>query len=232
MYVFTNPKSVAKTLRHALSERGIALSHGQCLDIVARQMGYDDWNVLSARIEAGGKPLSVPEGWYVAAHSRSEFYRIGIDPEVPGAARIESLPDAKIPEDHTGVLMQSVSAENFRGQNIQLTAELRTRDAALATIWLRADGPLGKRSLRFDNMIGRKKNGPLEGTHDWTRRSIVLDVPQEAESIHFGFFLQGHGAAWARGFALDPVDRSIAVTGRPRLLDKPTNLDFKDSDAA
>ena len=58
MRSFTDAKAMARSLRSALGDRQVELSHGECLDIVARQFGLDNWNVLSARIDAadGGKP--------------------------------------------------------------------------------------------------------------------------------------------------------------------------------
>jgi RimJ/RimL family protein N-acetyltransferase len=44
-----NPKAMARILRVQLHELGLDLSHGVCLDIVARQLGHRDWNVLAAR---------------------------------------------------------------------------------------------------------------------------------------------------------------------------------------
>jgi PhnB protein len=44
-----DPKSMAKVLRKALREQQIELSHGACLEIVALQCGYANWNVLAAR---------------------------------------------------------------------------------------------------------------------------------------------------------------------------------------
>jgi len=41
-------KSMAKAMRHALVKRGINLSHSSCLEIVASQAGFSDWNVLKA----------------------------------------------------------------------------------------------------------------------------------------------------------------------------------------
>lgn len=60
-----DPKTAAKRLRAALKDRNIDLSHGICLDLVARQAGLKDWNVMSARLAE--RPLSteriiVPEG--------------------------------------------------------------------------------------------------------------------------------------------------------------------------
>ena len=58
MRSFTDAKAMARSLRSALGDRQVELSHGECLDIVARQFGLDNWNVLAAKIDAadGGKP--------------------------------------------------------------------------------------------------------------------------------------------------------------------------------
>lgn len=231
MTAFHHPKSMAKALRQALADRGIFLAHGQCLDVVARQHGVADWNILSAQLAGDRAALAVPEGWFVSSHSLPDHFRIGMDASAPGIAIIESVPGATIPPDQTGVLMQSVSASDYHGKKLRLSAQLRTRDAKLATIWLRVDGRNGQRSLRFDNMIGRPGDGALVGTHDWAERQIVLEVPEEAESIHFGFLLQASGTAWARAFRLETVDPDTAVTGRSRYLPRPTNLDFGEGGA-
>jgi catechol 2,3-dioxygenase-like lactoylglutathione lyase family enzyme len=47
-----DPKAMAKRLRTALAERDIALSHSETLEIVARQLGARDWNVLAASLGA------------------------------------------------------------------------------------------------------------------------------------------------------------------------------------
>lgn len=52
---FRDAKPMAKALRAALAERKVELSHSETLEIVARQFGFDDWNVLAARIEASGE---------------------------------------------------------------------------------------------------------------------------------------------------------------------------------
>lgn len=41
-------KSLAKTLRQALAGQGTKISHSACLEIVARQFGYADWNTMHA----------------------------------------------------------------------------------------------------------------------------------------------------------------------------------------
>ncbi len=45
-------KAMARALRNALGDKQVALSHSECLEIVAKQLGAENWNVLAARIEA------------------------------------------------------------------------------------------------------------------------------------------------------------------------------------
>jgi hypothetical protein len=49
---FRDAKLMAKSLRDALAERKVELTHSQTLELVASQFGYDDWNVLAAKINA------------------------------------------------------------------------------------------------------------------------------------------------------------------------------------
>jgi catechol 2,3-dioxygenase-like lactoylglutathione lyase family enzyme len=51
MRTFRDAKAMAKALRTEAHERHqVELSHSEALEIVARQFGFDNWNVLSARI--------------------------------------------------------------------------------------------------------------------------------------------------------------------------------------
>lgn len=52
MRTYKDAKTMAKTLRGSLAARGISLSHSKCLEIVAKQFGFADWNTLSARFDA------------------------------------------------------------------------------------------------------------------------------------------------------------------------------------
>lgn len=232
MRTFRDAKVMAKALRQGLSERNIDLSHSTCLELVARQFGLADWNTLAAMIDrnANGSTLRLPEGWIVAG-SRSDAYDMGID-ETERAALIRCKYGADDPAfadkaNAFGTLMQSIAADAYRGKRVLLAAMLKAEDVdGAATMWMRVDGAQ-KSSLRFDNMETRSINGVLRGTTDWSERRIVLDVPEEAESIHFGFYLRGTGSASARDFDLAEVGDDIAVTANSKPdRSKPINLDF------
>ena len=56
MFTQKNAKTMAKALRLSLVNRNVSLSHSTCLEIVARQMGFADWNTLSAKLPAQDEP--------------------------------------------------------------------------------------------------------------------------------------------------------------------------------
>lgn len=46
-----DPKSMAASLKSALAEQAIDISHGQALETVAKQFGVENWNILSAQLK-------------------------------------------------------------------------------------------------------------------------------------------------------------------------------------
>lgn len=54
----TDAKMMAKSLRNSLAARSISLTHSECLEIVAKQFGFADWNTFSARLNEGSEPMS------------------------------------------------------------------------------------------------------------------------------------------------------------------------------
>ena len=52
MRTFLDAKAMAKAMRETLAAKGTEITNSEALEIVARQFGLKDWNVLSAAIEA------------------------------------------------------------------------------------------------------------------------------------------------------------------------------------
>jgi hypothetical protein len=228
MHIPRDPKAMARRLRQALAERRVDISHSDSLECVARQFGWRDWNTLAARLDRSA--LRLPEDWIIGG-TRSGDYEMGLDP-VENCALIRYreilaglLPDS--PESGFGALMQSFRAEDYLDKRLELSAQLKAQEVTgIASLWMRVDAERG-RTLAFDNMEGRRSGGPLLGTTGWQDRSIVLDVPSGAQSIHFGFFLRGGGSVWARRLRFTEVDASKSTTDHivPR-RSAPMNLDF------
>jgi hypothetical protein len=58
---FRDAKTMAHALRVALKNRAIETTHSDSLELIAKAFGYDNWNILSAKIEAA-KPSPVAAG--------------------------------------------------------------------------------------------------------------------------------------------------------------------------
>jgi ATP-dependent Lon protease len=55
---FRDAKAMAQTLRDSLKTKSISVTHGESLELVAKTLGFHDWNVLSAAIQASQPTLS------------------------------------------------------------------------------------------------------------------------------------------------------------------------------
>ncbi|MEH2587450.1 LON peptidase substrate-binding domain-containing protein [Bradyrhizobium sp. AZCC 1721] len=49
---FRDAKAMAHTLREALKAKSVSLTHSESLELVARTLGFPDWNFLAAKIQA------------------------------------------------------------------------------------------------------------------------------------------------------------------------------------
>jgi hypothetical protein len=228
-----SPKTIAKRLRDALTQKNIKLNHGECLDLVAKVLGHKDWNVLSALQD--GTPLNhqaivAPEGWSVAG-TMPHLYVGGVSSEIGPSGKavftLKCLEQARRVDGFV-TIMQTFNATEWIGKRIRIACELRTRDVlGSATIWLRFDGVSGQ-SLGFSNLEDRPHEGSLKGTQDWCRRNIVLLVPEGTAQVAFGFYLWGAGEAAFSGFELSETGQDEPLTFEGA-FNVPRNLDFAPS---
>jgi ATP-dependent Lon protease len=56
---FRDAKAMAQTLRDALKIKSVSLTHSESLELIARILGFHDWNTLSARIQTD-RPATRP----------------------------------------------------------------------------------------------------------------------------------------------------------------------------
>jgi len=66
---FRDAKAMAHALRDALKAKAVEATHSECLELIAKAFGYDNWNILSAKIEAAQShepdgPALPPAGAY------------------------------------------------------------------------------------------------------------------------------------------------------------------------
>src|SRR5580704_2179797 len=59
---YRDATAMAKALRAGLAEDSLTVTHSQSLELMARAFGYDNWNILAAKIEAAGPSAAEPAG--------------------------------------------------------------------------------------------------------------------------------------------------------------------------
>ena len=171
-------------------------------------------------------PTLVPQGWYVAG-SRPHDYDVRLDATVVYSGSSSALIQSKSPQaDGFGTLMQSFKADDYLSQRLQLSGYLKTETVESWTgLWMRVDGP-NRQTLSFDNM----QNRSVTGTTDWTRYTVVLDVPDASEYIAFGILLAGLGRVWCDCLNFETVGLDVPtteLTTDSHIPNQPVNLDFE-----
>jgi hypothetical protein len=56
---FRDAKAMAHSLRQALTAKAVSITHSESLELIAKAFGFDNWNVLAARIETERAPPDV-----------------------------------------------------------------------------------------------------------------------------------------------------------------------------
>jgi hypothetical protein len=64
---FRDAKAMARALRDALKAKAIETTHAEALELIAKAFGYENWNILSAKIEAAEPAVSNERALSVAA---------------------------------------------------------------------------------------------------------------------------------------------------------------------
>ena len=166
---------------------------------------------------------STPNGWFLAG-SDPRSYRIERDTSVVRDGKASGLLASTAPPKGFGTMMQSFDPGEYLGKRLRLSAWVKAKDVkSWAGVWMRVDAK-DKMSIAFDNMQSR----PIQGTRDWKRYDIVLDVADNASGISFGILMEGEGKVWLNDLQFEIVDASVPVTSTypSSQLKKPTNLDF------
>ncbi len=168
------------------------------------------------------------KGWGLSG-SNPELYELKIDNSIFHSGTKSGLlyPKGEANEQQFGTMMQSFQADNYKGKRIKMSCFLKTEQVTKCGAWFRVDNGNGD-TIQFDNM----ENRSIHGTTEWNHYSIILDIPEESSSIHFGVFLIGRGKVWADDFRFEEVDDKVETTNmlsQDHLLPKhPSNLDFNE----
>jgi hypothetical protein len=187
--------------------------------------------VAAPPAEIKGVKKGAPAGWHKNG-SKTEAFEVGVDENNSWGGMPSAYVKSLTGDDPGGFggMMQSISADLYKNKRVRMSGWIKTEEAGGGggQLWLRVDGQSGGSMLGFDNMNGRAP----QGTTDWQEYSIVLDVPNEASRLNYGFFLGGKGQVWVNAVTIEPVGTDVPTTNMldPRKQAVPTtpqNLGFK-----
>lgn len=116
MRTYRDAKAMAKAMREALGDKKLDISHSEALEIVARQFGLANWNILSASIDTPDAPAATKDG------------AIAFEQAVP-MVRIFDV--AKAHEFYLGFLGFKVDWEHRFGENFPLYTQVSRGDLRL-----------------------------------------------------------------------------------------------------
>lgn len=243
MRSFLDAKAMATTLRQELKSRKIELGHSECLEVVAKQFGFRDWNTMAGELpkNEAAHPITsteaefLPKGWHKFGRHK-DFYTVGYEPcpERPSEMALfvenksQAVGEVSLPEDSYASITQTCLANQFVGQAVAFSSDIRCNDIkGSASIWTRVDDKNGV-TVAFTDLANAKIGHDVKKKTEWTRREVVLEVPVTGSTIHFGFYLSGVGKAWASRLSFDLTDEAptLAVTTENLAL-APQNLDLR-----
>ena len=142
-----------------------------------------------------GIPGQAPPGWFVLDAVKDSGYSIAWRQQDchGGSSCVLMSAPASPPPQSFGTLMQSFSAQTFRGKKVRLRAWIRVEGKApgdRAQMLLHIGRPNGQPAF-VDNMADR----PITPA-EWRQYEIQGDVPVDADSIRIGVLLYGVGRAF------------------------------------
>jgi hypothetical protein len=113
-------------------------------------------------------------------------------------------------EGQYGTWVRVVSAREYAGHRIRVSGFTKTDGAtARAELWARVQA---KDSAGDGAGLGGHWEH-LPAASEWTRREIVLEVPEEASVINYGVGRTGPGRLWFDALALEIVGDDVPVSG-------------------
>ncbi len=239
MRSFLDAKAMAKTLRQELQNRKIELGHSECLEVVAKQFGFRDWNTMAAQmpddvIVPSASTFSLPTGWSATGENTIAFnYGVSTQSGPQGENCIfisarEDLEFSQLPDVRPWIAtIQSFSATAYLEKNVEFAVDVRCEEIEdQAYLWFRINNHLGQKLAYIGN--GEIPSDRLfRGSQGWQTRSLVLPVAPGAAEISFGITFYGRkGRLWAANHRFETTEKSATKVFRS-LSESPQNLDLQ-----
>lgn len=146
--------------------------------------------------------------WFKAG-SKPGLYEIGESEEKYSGKTVYYIKSTENVSDGFGTIMQQQTPGKYLSKRINMSGYIKNQSVdKYAGMWFRVDGYTPGTILGFDNMGNR----PIEGTKNWQKYEIVLDVPDTSAAIAYGVLLSGNGTVWFSEITFEEVGKDIPVT--------------------
>lgn len=159
-------------------------------------------------------PQLAPAGW-ARAGAIPTSYRLGLDSTVThggtASAFIESIGNPG--RGVWGALIQQIDASAYAGQRIRIGAFIRRRESGPCEAFVRVDGGVDSNSVVLAFVGNDQKR--LRCGRAWTEHAFILQVPDSAERIVYGFGLRSRGRMWVDDVGLIVVDSTVTPDRQP-----------------
>ena len=176
---YRDAKTMAKGLRRSLADHGLDLTHSQSLELIAQTFGYDNWNILAAKIEAT-RPAPAAEKrpddetlhCSFCAKSQHDVKLLIAGPNSFICNECVAICD-NVVEDHE---VERHLKDQSAGDDPVAALEAYFADRPseqLAAYLARAEEQIGKEQQALDEM-----DGPAEGLPGWLQDK---EVPERAK---------------------------------------------------
>lgn len=165
-------------------------------------------------VVASANEVVMPQRWSSASTgSNSSSFRIGLDTQVTfnGQRSLTVKAESGIEDVSYGTAIQYVNSFGYEGKRVRFSGTLKTDGVTQwAGVWL-APGFLTTFDLDQPQLpVGM---GLGRGAHDWSRVSVVIDVPTTQQiGLSMGVALVGEGQVWLSDLKFEEVDTDTPVT--------------------
>ena len=155
-----------------------------------------------------GKVGEPPADWQFSTKLRRYDFQIVTSDERPHSGKFCALisrPHGKHYGEFTGSFGQRLDAMPYRGKKIRLRAAARAEVSGMDNVsWLRLSvfkQGFGPQATAFDSL-----DKYAVTSAEWRIYEIVADVPLDADSISYGFYLLGDGKSWLDSVSVEVVE--------------------------
>ena len=206
-----------------LAQQSSLLGHSQALSIAKAPRNLDFTEGFR-----GWSFIGFPENYYEYLLDTAVTYKNKNSLAI--ILREKKIPAEKTAFDGWVILThEGFVADSFQGKRLRMIAYTRAENMKRGVFNLLVRGPASDTEGIGPMYMATSEHEPIEGTSDWRRYELVIDVPEDAVSIQCSFSMAGSGNVWLDSFQFEVVDASVALTGTrvmppPR---QPVNLSFE-----